>query len=37
MKGNILNKAGNLSYVEYSSDFEGVIRSRLDAHPYFDV
>jgi len=37
VKGNILSKAGQLVYHEYSTDFEGVLRSKLDAHPYFDI
>lgn len=37
VKGNTFFKAGQLVYEEYSTDFEGVIRSKLDAHPYFDI
>jgi hypothetical protein len=37
VKGNIQQKAGSLVYSEYSSDFEGIIKSKLEAHPYFDI
>ncbi len=37
VKGNVLSRGAQLVYVDYSSDFEGILRSKLDAHPYFDI
>lgn len=37
VKGNTFEEKGDLVYKEYSSDFEGVIESVIDSHPYFDI
>lgn len=37
VKGNIVSSGGKYQYREYSSDFEGIIQSKMEAHPYFDI